>query len=224
MVSSITYNGAIIASLESGQTATLHCAGKRMEDNVVIKKSQDADNDVTVQVRSDMQAHKVEGGKNLLDLSVITYLTYKNKSNTTQSRWGVALQLPAGEYVLSTTSRTTEISYYIYMYVNNKDGNYINALYNSDGSQRASQHIVETKNIYSPVIIKLNEGGTVYLVNAIDTSSSTAGALPFAKYNMQLEAGTTPTEYEPYGNASLTLLCDGKVMPEDVIVRVTKSA
>ena len=224
MVSSITYNGAIIASLESGQTATLHCAGKRMEDNVVIKKSQDADNDVTVQVRSDMQAHKVEGGKNLLDLSVITYLTYKNKSNTTQSRWGVALQLPAGEYVLSTTSPTTSADYYIYMYVNDKDGNFTNALYEANGTQKTNQYIVVGGTIHSPVRIKLNEGDVAYLVNAIDTPSEATGALPFTKYNLQLEAGTTPTEYEPYGNASLTLLCDGKVMPEDVIVRVTKSA
>lgn len=144
-------------------------------------------------------------GKNFFnnDTSLIKEVTYASKSGNKGTRYGYELHLPAGEYVM-TLSNKVSTSPYVYTVVNDKYGSYKNdtALKDKYGQPKADSYFLAGTANSSPLFYTANDGDVLYIYDATDRTGQYNGLNAtkdiFANLDIQVEAGVTATEYEPY--------------------------
>ncbi len=143
-------------------------------------------------------------GKNLFnnDVSLVKQLTRTVKAGTVSTKnSGCEIHLPAGEYTLTDKNTPLDKNYYIYITINDKDGNYVSGVtkdkYNKEYGKKVDEYWIAGTDTTSPLTFKLKEGDVVFLHNATGASVETTKNI-FNQLNIQLEAGGKGTEYEEY--------------------------
>lgn len=125
-------------------------------------------------------------GKNLFDFqSGASPVTYPSADGSQMTRAGYEIHLPAGTYALHAEVVGTQKISYIYGVLSDKNGVY-------KGRYNAVTH-----NSIVPQIITVSDGDVLYIYHGVYVNPSDADK-EFAWFNIQLEAGDTPTPYEPY--------------------------
>ena len=134
-------------------------------------------------------------GKNLFnnDTDAIENLTFENNLYATVTRWGYKLRLPAGEYVASATRHEGGNNAYLYIFTNSLDGKYVGGSYN----------VVQGATEYDRKFT-LNQESYVYFINAGGDGKTRSQEL-FSMYDLQIEFGSTSTDYVPYSTNTLSL-------------------
>lgn len=139
-------------------------------------------------------------GKNLFDFrSGTSALSWVNTSGTAYNYKGCAIKLPAGVYTIHAEKNTTETNYYINTVVVGSDGvSKVNTdtgagtLYWGNESGRTARTIT------------VAEGDTLYVYDGWNSHTTTQADEVLAKENIQLEAGSAATAYEPYQGQTFT--------------------
>ena len=130
--------------------------------------------------------------KNLFnnDINSIKQVTYYGTSGTEYKRYGYELYLPVGTYTINAISKvpsTNTTLYYMYGNVvdenNNVVGKSVNCVVNS---------------IVYPKTFTIEEGEKLLIYDGI-TGGLTQAKQLFSLFDVQLEEGSTTTDYEPYG-------------------------
>lgn len=131
-------------------------------------------------------------GKNLFDFKqTATELTYTNDKGGQATRFGHAIYLPSGTYTIKATSsgdgkRTVTL-----------------VINGADASNKALVYLVANTATYKQTFT-LTDGDVVYVLNA--NSGSTVGGTTsiLSSLDLQLEAGSVATDYEPYCGKTYT--------------------
>lgn len=135
------------------------------------------------------------GGKNLFDFKQDVKLV-DLASTTTNQRYGHELHLPAGTYTVSAVAHTTETRY---LYSRIK---YANGTYSTTTS------IVAGTN-YKPCTYKLSQGEALIIYNGSSITGALGGesasnTMFKENFDVQIEAGSVATAYEPYRGEEFT--------------------
>lgn len=125
-------------------------------------------------------------------------------------RWGYEINIPAGNYILSTTNpnNVSGTGLYLYIQILGKDGEWSSIIY-VIGNQSP------TKNIP----ITLEEGDVIYFYNAQESGTKENSLIKFQQMDYMLNLGSSALPYEPYQGqpfsftppAPLYSLLDGSV-------------
>lgn len=134
-------------------------------------------------------------GKNLFDFKQpVSYVTYMHSTGQ-NSRYGYWFVLPAGTYTMHAEPIGEVKNQYIYCALNDFNGN----LMTVDGFSFLKQ---STK--YWTRTFTLPEPARVYVYNGLSKTSGggdeNSSNLLFQTHNIQIEAGSVATAYEPYRN------------------------
>ena len=126
-------------------------------------------------------------GKNLFnnDTSLIKQVNYI-VNGTENFRNGYEIALPMGTYTINAFSKETFSDVYLYGCVADKNNNRMKIVNFVLGDYTVS------------VTFTIEDGESFKLYDGINNQSITASQNRFKKFDIQLEVGTTPTEYEPY--------------------------
>ena len=129
-------------------------------------------------------------GKNLWDLkpsdsNPVGSVNYTGSDGSVVTKIGYCITLPAGTYTFHA-ELIGEAGGYLYGVVNAADGSY-----------KTKVNLVASDKFYT-VTETLSEGDIVYLYNGVGNSTSTTKELFGSRYNVQVEAGSIATDYEPY--------------------------
>lgn len=129
-------------------------------------------------------------GKNLWDLkpsdsNPIETVNFTSSGGETATKKGYCIVLPAGTYTFHA-ELIGEAGGYIYGAVNA-----------SDGSYKEKVNIVTSSKVEA-VTVTLEEGDVVYLYNGVGNDTNATAKLFAERYNVQVEAGSTPTAFEVY--------------------------
>lgn len=127
-------------------------------------------------------------GKNLFnnDTSKIAEVEYIGESGAVGTRFGYTLRLPVGTYTARAKAidESTKTGY-IYGIINTKGGVF-------------KKSIILVADAHRPKItINVDEGDVLYVYNGVNSPAASAQRL-FEKFNIQIEQGTTATDYVPY--------------------------
>lgn len=142
----------------------------------------------------------VRCGKNLFDFKKgVEEIHFTAPAGTDVLKYGYAIPLPAGTYTIHATPVSADNKdRYIFLYLNDANGEYLDLLdYQIDGSTktylRQGKETSCTTRKYTfdrEVILFVYQGGTV--------DSNIAQELLVDEHNIQIEAGSVKTDYEPY--------------------------
>lgn len=135
-------------------------------------------------------------GKNLWDFkSGLSIITYESSGSTTQVKtYGYIVELPAGTYTISAEATgIRDFSAnpgYIYSYRLNSNNK---AIAGYSGNILAG-------SIFKPSTITLEQGQRIMIIypNSANRTQSEMEGLFYDSVNIQIEAGTVATPYEPY--------------------------
>ena len=128
-------------------------------------------------------------GKNLFDFKATPYVVTYGSAGA--QRVGFKFQLPAGTYTLHAEGTPT--ADYIY-----------GGVYNATGEHRGSCNIV-VHNTLETVTISVGDGDTFYIYNGNRALNIGDAVALFAKFNVQIEVGSTATPYEPYRGETISV-------------------
>ena len=130
-------------------------------------------------------------GKNLFDFTKRPYaVTYVNASGNSIDRYGFAIFLPAGTYILHAEEITPSANeYFLYGTHMGADGTYRGSCSLRGGS---------TNHIRT---VTLEQGDSILLYDGTGGSLQQAADM-FAKFNIQVEAGTAVTAFAAYAGES----------------------
>lgn len=137
----------------------------------------------------------VRCGKNLFDFKQPVSLVYYTASDGGQSfRYGYSFVLPAGTYTMHAEPIGEVKNQYIYCYLNDLNDNYL--------SVEGFSYIKQGTKYYTRTFT-LTEPAKVYIYNGLGTSSgggdeASTNELFHDENNVQIEAGTEKTDYEPF--------------------------
>ena len=128
-------------------------------------------------------------GKNIFnnDTSLLKEVSYRGASGAGTRIGYELLTLPAGTYTFSLINSGTVSDIYIYGVVNDKDGNHVR-----------NCHLLANTVNNTPLTITVNDGDKIYIYDGNSYLSVSASAKRFNSLQIQLEAGSTATPYEPY--------------------------
>ena len=132
--------------------------------------------------------------KNLFDndTSKIAEVNYTSSSGGVGSKNGYILHLPVGSYTMHAETideATKESNYYIYYTINSASGAY-----------KLTGDIVKLQK-YSDAKFDFADGDVLYLYNGSNNTLSDTKNV-FGLFNIQIEQGSTATEYTPYVDVS----------------------
>lgn len=136
----------------------------------------------------DVSAVKVTAwGKNFFenDTSKIAEVTYVGNSGV-GTRNGYALRLPPGTYTGHATYKGTAGGAYIYGVVNT-----------AAGESKGSFVMIQDKSFSKPTAT-IDEGDVIYIYNGRGDQSLEVARALFDSVNVQVEHGSTATDFEPY--------------------------
>ena len=125
-------------------------------------------------------------GKNLFnnDTSLIAKHSFRGSSTSTPVEyWGYVIPLVKGKY---TAHAEGERSSYIY-----------GALLDTDGVRQATVNIVASKDI-KDITFDALDGYSLFMYYGVKDQTKATAQTNFGYFNIQIEAGSTATEYEPY--------------------------
>lgn len=128
--------------------------------------------------------------KNLFnnDTSLLKEVFYTIPTGGRDSRIGYEpLILPAGIYTFTLTNLDTSAQKYIYGVINDKDDNFVSRC-----------NLLQNTTNFTPLTITVNEGDKIFIYNAHADMNVANRAAEFAAVEIQLEKGTTATNYTPY--------------------------
>ena len=151
-------------------------------------------------------------GKNLFsnDVSKIKQVSYYNTSGTLTQRFGYAIPLPAGKYMLSVTNLNSENIYIAGSVCRN--GVNVNNSSITNGFNTHDAYIIAGTVNYSPIMYTLEgEGNVLYIYNVVGSATIDATKDLFSNLTIQLEAGDKVTEYEPSEFVQYTPNSDGVI-------------
>lgn len=123
-------------------------------------------------------------GKNLFDESAEPTMQQVYTQTTETERRGFKFALPMGTYTIKAYSREDSINAFLY-------GNVVN----EDGSRNRFFYVVANSSLYTTTIT-LTDGQYIVIYDA-QAERQTSGT-KFAYYDIQLELGSTATDYEPH--------------------------
>jgi hypothetical protein len=155
-----------------------------------------------VKVKADTPTEVKVYGKNLFnnDTSLLKEVNF-NGSTKPYSHIGYEIELPKGRYTFTIAKLDESFDGYIYGMINNKNGEYV-----------GSFHLTENKNLFSPLLVTLDEGDKLYVYNAVGKDMSATTAL-FKKVNIQLSAYSTGGNFEKYQCQTITATPEGTEIP-----------
>lgn len=179
-VSVMSTSGKTVASVSfdySGSNPTLHIKDIQIEKGATATAYEPYAETATI----------TRCGKNLFDFTQAPYrVTYVNASGNSNTRWGFAVYLPAGTYTLHAEEITpSKNEYFLYGTVMNADGTYQEGCALRSGPNNHTRTV--TLEAGDSILLYDGNGGS--LQQAIDS---------FAKFNIQCEAGSVITAFEPY--------------------------
>ena len=145
-------------------------------------------------------------GKNLFDFKKGTGEIHFTASDGVDTlKYGYAIPLPAGTYTIHATPVSADNKdRYIYLYLNDASGKYLKLLdYQIDGSDKthlrqgkANSCVTRKYTFDRNVVLFVYQGGVV--------NSGEAQAILVDEHNIQIEAGSVKTAYEPYRGQTFT--------------------
>ena len=132
-------------------------------------------------------------GKNLFDFQSGTYkVSYTSSSGDTGSRFGYAVMMPPGTYTLHAVMTGTG-SHFVYGVHNGADGSY-----------KGSVHLVQDKAFWTRTVT-VEQGDVIYIYDGVSTHGEVTANNMFANFQVQIEAGSVATPYEPYNGVTFTV-------------------
>ena len=136
--------------------------------------------------------------KNLFnnDTSLLEQVTYYTSSGSTGTRIGYKILLPPGTY--TAHAEGTANTQYIYGCINSSAGEFI-----------STAHIVVHNELRTQTFT-INEGDILYLYNGSSNLVVNVAKELFSSFNIQIEEGSTATDYEPYGKYKIPVKVSGK--------------
>lgn len=127
-------------------------------------------------------------GKNLFDFQQGTYQV----NYTTGIRYGYALKMPPGTYTLYA-KQIGEGSHFVY-------GRH----HGADGSYKADIRLVQDTQFYTRTVT-VETGDVLYIYDGISSHGEVSANAMFANFQVQIEAGSVKTDYEPYNGVTFTV-------------------
>lgn len=126
-------------------------------------------------------------GKNLFnnDTSLVVEMSITKDDGGVRTHWGRAISLPAGTYTISARTASTD-TIYLYGCTNKKDGTF---------GQQCS--LWQNKTYKGPHTITVEDGDMLYFYEGIGYTGEAVRNI-FAVFDIQIEAGTSVTAFEPY--------------------------
>lgn len=145
-------------------------------------------------VTASAEATKVtRTGKNLFDFKPPVSLVTFTASSGVSERYGYAVRLPAGTYTIKASDEGALANKYIYCAVNGKDGAYI---------AQDTEMWLRQGDKFKTLTFSLNDGEVLYVHNGQGPTSTNgkeaASNELFRAHNIQIEVGSTATDYEQY--------------------------
>lgn len=130
-------------------------------------------------------------GKNLFDPSGLSFITCFDYSGNEQTRRGKRLDFPAGVFTFSAKSISGNQAF---IYIN---------ICNSDGTLALFEYAIGGQTEPSDKHYTLTDGQYILIFDA--QARTEADVNKFEYYNIQIELGSTATEYEPYQGTTHTI-------------------
>ena len=126
-------------------------------------------------------------GKNLFDFQQGVYpVTYTGQEGNKITRYGYAIQLPAGTYTLMASNTRTESNKYIYGKING-----------ADGTSKGDCDLV-TNTSRPKKTVTIADGDIIYIYDGISQDTIEQANTAFSLFDIQIEAGSVATDYETY--------------------------
>ena len=129
----------------------------------------------------------VRCGKNLFDFQKgVALITYTLSDGSVAEKYGYDIHLPAGTYTMKAYG--THTTSYIYGLVTDGNGN----------TKKSCSLVVGTS--YTKQTVTIEDGDIIKIYNGVSiaTTSISGSNLMFSRFDIQIEAGNTATDFEPY--------------------------
>ena len=145
-------------------------------------------------------------GKNLFNNDTDKIVKYSFKTSATGtliSYYGYIINLPKGNYVASGVANPEYISSTGIVNPENRTAWIYGAIIDKDNIRKGNALGFAAGTAFTTTSFEIPEGYSLFIYHSIKDKTKEDAQDQFTKFNIQIEAGTTTTEYEPYHDTLL---------------------
>lgn len=137
-------------------------------------------------------------GKNLFDFKKgVEEIHFKAPSGADTMKYGYAIHLPAGTYTIHAEAISSVDQQFVFCYGNDADGNYIDLKECLQGNNVDATWLRQGGNL-RPRVFAFDRNVVFYVYQGGSATLSSAQRALVDEHNIQIEAGSVATAYEPY--------------------------
>lgn len=143
-------------------------------------------------------------GKNLFDFKKgVEEIHFTSSTGGDTLKYGYAIHLPAGTYTAHAVAIGGSNEQFVYCYLNDTDGNYLNLADYIQGQSNTETWLRQGETLRNR-IFSFDRSVVLYIYKGSTTSLSLAQETLVDNHNIQIEVGSVATDYEPYSGETFT--------------------